>query len=201
MGATLSLITVLMTVFIPESPRLLLAQGKFEEAKACFDLLARWNGRSMDWKSIEVDWGVRTIRKITQVSPACQTEIALQQVKTFLWKVEITNLPPTLDEPKIRRILSTRMSMSMSSTDFEKVGIERQPSPMCLKCQLSFASAENMKSAIFCLDKTDVEGFVIDVKELASTKSDDSPSDSESGISATSQHDIENRKEQDNSKI
>lgn len=48
-GCIISAVTALMTLPLPESPRLLLAQGRLEEAKACFDLIARWNGKKIDW--------------------------------------------------------------------------------------------------------------------------------------------------------
>ena len=54
-GFLMSLVTTLMTLFVPESPRLLMAHGKLEETKSAIDTLAWWNGKTIEWSKIELE--------------------------------------------------------------------------------------------------------------------------------------------------
>ena len=53
-GYVLCVATMICSMPVPESPRLLLAHGKEKEFKAAIDMLARWNKKSIDWSQIQL---------------------------------------------------------------------------------------------------------------------------------------------------
>ena len=53
-GYIITLITTMLVMPLPESPRFLLSLGKAEEFKQALDKMARWNGRTIDWSTIDV---------------------------------------------------------------------------------------------------------------------------------------------------
>ena len=53
-GYILCVVSMLCTLPFPDSPRLLLAHGKEKEFKEAFDMLARWNGKTLDWSQIKL---------------------------------------------------------------------------------------------------------------------------------------------------
>lgn len=61
-GLVYCLVSMLATFVVPESPRLLLAQGKVDRFKQAIDKLAWWNRTTVDWTSdeaIDLDEWVR----------------------------------------------------------------------------------------------------------------------------------------------
>jgi len=54
-GYVICIVTGIMGLIIPESPRFLLAHGKFEEAKKALDFIAKLNFRpAFDWSKIDL---------------------------------------------------------------------------------------------------------------------------------------------------
>ena len=53
-GYIITLITTMLVMPLPESPRFLLSLGKADEFKKALDKMARWNGRTIDWSTIDV---------------------------------------------------------------------------------------------------------------------------------------------------
>ena len=53
-GYIITLITTTLVMPLPESPRFLLSLGKAEEFKQALDVMAKWNGRTIDWSTIDV---------------------------------------------------------------------------------------------------------------------------------------------------
>ena len=48
-GYVTCLISTILSLPLPESPRFLLSIGKTEEFKKAIDMMARWNGKTIDW--------------------------------------------------------------------------------------------------------------------------------------------------------
>lgn len=48
-GMGFCVLSMAATYFVPESPRLLLAQGKLDEFKRAIETLARWNRKKVEW--------------------------------------------------------------------------------------------------------------------------------------------------------
>ena len=57
-------ISFFITIFVPESPRLLLASGKSEEFKAAMNTLAKWNKKEIDWNSVRLDERIKSFQKL-----------------------------------------------------------------------------------------------------------------------------------------
>ena len=54
-GLILCVATTICSIPIPDSPRLLLAQGKEIEFKKAIDRLASWNKTKVDWSQIALE--------------------------------------------------------------------------------------------------------------------------------------------------
>ena len=52
-GYAVQLWATLSCFFLPESPRLLIKQNKFDDAEASFKLIARWNRKPLVWDEQE----------------------------------------------------------------------------------------------------------------------------------------------------
>ena len=53
-GYVMCLVSTILTLPFPESPRFLLSVGKTEEFKKAIDMMARWNGKKVDWSGIDL---------------------------------------------------------------------------------------------------------------------------------------------------
>lgn len=56
LGCFLCIVTTIAAVFIPESPRLLVAQGKVEEVQKSINFMARVNRKTVEWTAEELQW-------------------------------------------------------------------------------------------------------------------------------------------------
>ena len=52
---TLCLVSMALALPFPESPRLLLSQGKTQEFKEALDMMAKWNGKKIAWEGVDLD--------------------------------------------------------------------------------------------------------------------------------------------------
>ena len=53
-GYVMCLVSTILTLPFPESPRFLLSVGKTEEFKKAIDMMARWNGKKVDWSGVDL---------------------------------------------------------------------------------------------------------------------------------------------------
>jgi p-aminobenzoyl-glutamate transporter AbgT len=63
-GFIYCVISFIITLFVPESPRLLLANGKCDEFKAAMNTLARWNKKEINWNSVQLDERIKSFQKL-----------------------------------------------------------------------------------------------------------------------------------------
>ena len=101
----------------PESPRLLLAQGKADEFKKALDMLARWNGKTkIDWDLVKVEAHIESQRSIhgsnqtNSIVPFALADMPIP-FRSTPWTIEISNLPTEAEEPALRRLLTSRLGL------------------------------------------------------------------------------------------
>ena len=95
----------------PESPRLLLAQGRIEEAKRAINLIARLNmSAPIDWDSVDLS-SLKKCEGVVQRLAPLGPPLGL-----MVFTIEISNVSPQTDLPSFRRMLSNRMSSRLDET-------------------------------------------------------------------------------------
>ena len=53
-GYVMCMVSTSLALPFPESPRWLLSVGKTEEFKKAIDMMARWNGKKVDWSELDL---------------------------------------------------------------------------------------------------------------------------------------------------
>ena len=112
------LVSAFMILPIPESPRLLLALGKADQLKSAINVLARWNRKVIDWDLVNLEDRVKEQHKLSK-------DLKINSILPFVhgefrmtaYTIEISNLPPTTDEPAFKRLLTSRISSDRSEND------------------------------------------------------------------------------------
>ena len=110
-GYLICIVTTVMILPFPESPRLLLAQGREQELKAAIDFFAKRNNKSIDWESINLHEQVEMRKnkqepqakmKDTQIAPIVNLDLLDSLEK---WSLELRNLPPWADGDWLRKTI------------------------------------------------------------------------------------------------
>ena len=105
-GYALSIVTLILSFFIPESPRALFTLGRIEEGKKALDFIAKVNRKpAFDWDKIDLAVVYRCLK-------TTQGRFEFRPINTFsaVYQIEIRDLPPQTDLPNIRKMLTRRMS-------------------------------------------------------------------------------------------
>lgn len=120
-GYIVSVTTCLMSFFVPESPRFLLAHGKLEETKKAINLIAKFNFKPpIDWSKIDLSAAKSDKEQLTaQFTPFIKR-----------YTLSIKNLPPNTDLPTFHRMMSRRMTSLVDLSQVEeKVDLSAPHSP------------------------------------------------------------------------
>ena len=87
-GLGFNIISVVLLFFLPESPRYLVTVKKFDEAKAAFEVMARFNRKNLEWndemfvKKQNLDYSLPTLgQTIEATSPKPSLDAASQRTK------------------------------------------------------------------------------------------------------------------------
>ena len=95
-------ISMILVLPFPESPRLLLAQGKLQEFKKALDMLASWNNCKINWDQFDLEERINSSVKDNQD----KTIIDLDENEKYQIKPKMTqsksteNLSQVENEPK-----------------------------------------------------------------------------------------------------
>ena len=130
-GYIISIVTTMMILPFPESPRLLLSQGREEELKAAIDFFASSNKVTIDWDKINLESQVAMrAKKSTEKKPESNNKRSHESPKRSdslkTWRLELHDLPPQANEVWLRRTLTRSDSSDSQSSDRNLINEEIQ---------------------------------------------------------------------------
>ena len=111
-GYTLCILSLIVSFFVPESPRTLFALGRIEEGKKALDFMAKINRMpAFDWDKINLSVVHRCLENQKE-------RFVFRQIDAFsaVFLLEIRDLPPETDLPGIRKMLTRRMPSALDDT-------------------------------------------------------------------------------------
>ena len=153
-----------MAFFIPESPRLLVAKGRVEDAKKAINTMAWFNRKTVVWTEEELGWIAENAHEEGKPR-ANAVELFNSDVPATrgLFTLEISNLPDATNETEFRRMFSVRMA----SADLENVCVEmaepaspskpKKDRKRRLSYKVSFKSEAELVAAIKQLKKSSMD--------------------------------------------
>ena len=137
-------------------------------------MLARWNGKPMiDWNKVSIEAHIESqqtlpeSKKINSIVPFAFADMPIP-FKSTPWTIEISNLSPEMDEPALKRLLTSRLSLELNSQRSEVVENSTEKTKRSLfrqrSFQVSFSSELEMKKAMSCLQESVIDGLKLDVE-------------------------------------
>jgi len=111
-GYVICIVTLILSFFVPESPRALFTLGKIEEGKKALDFIAKVNRQpAFDWDKIDLSVVHRCLEK-------SQGRFEFRPINTYaaIYQIKIRDLPPETDLPNISKMLTRRMSTKIDET-------------------------------------------------------------------------------------
>jgi len=111
-GYVTCVVTLILSFFVPESPRALFTLGKIEEGKKALDFIAKVNRQpAFDWDKIDFSVVHRCLEKSQGRFEFCPIN-----AYSAVYQIKIRDLPPETDLPKISKMLTRRMSTIIDET-------------------------------------------------------------------------------------
>ena len=152
-GYSICVVTLCLSFLVPESPRALFSLGKIEQGKIALDFVAKVNRKpAFDWNKIDLSVVHRCLANERGKFEFHQ----LNSTLAAIYQIEIRDLPPEFDLPKIRKMLTRRMSTVIDET---RVLEQSSSSSLSRSFTISFDSCAQAKQAFSQLKASEHEDF------------------------------------------